>query len=257
MELIKNLAYKREVGFNVQRLIDCIEEGYESKRRKTGRFQKYSFSPSSIAYGSGRCARRWVMSFRGEWESVDNNSAASLAVMNQGQGAHQRIQDALKVSGVVLEEELEVKSDDPPIRGYVDNIVEIDGEKIVVEIKTTRSESFEPKIYSMKAAYYHMYQLLIYMKILGIRNGAFIYENKNDNSLLVIPVTLDDFNESIVDKALAWMRKVWDTYENGDLPTRPWKKTSQNCAQCPLFDACWKEAPDGNVDIKPMSVYKW
>lgn len=257
MELIKNLAYKRHVGFDVSKLITAIEDGYEVMRKETKVVKKTSFSPSSIAYNHGRCPRRWVMLFQGEWRSVDTASAASLAIMNSGTGAHKRIQDALKESGIVIEEELEVTYDDPPIRGFVDNIVMIDGEEVVVEIKTTRQEAFEPKILSMKPAYYHMYQLLTYMKILGKKHGAFIYENRNDNALLVIPVTMDFTNEEIIDEAFEWMRKVWGQYQKGKLPVRPWKQTSSYCQGCPVFDACWNEAPEGDVKIKPLAVKKW
>lgn len=257
MELIKNLAYKRNTGFDVQKLIGMIESGYESKRRETGIMKKTSFSPSAISYGPGRCARRWVMAFSGEYVAEDNNSTGSLAVMSSGTGAHERIQAALQKSGKVVAEELEVKNQDPPIRGFVDNIVEIDGEEIVVEIKTTRQEAFEPKIMSMRAADYHMYQLLTYMKVLGKKNGAFIYENRNDNSLLVIPVTMDDANQKTIDDAFEWMKNVWQLHLDGKLPTRPWKQTSPNCAKCPFFKSCWEDAPEGTEKVKPLAVRKW
>ena len=92
----------------------------------------------------------------------------------------------------------------------------------------------------------------------GKKSGAFVYENKNDNTLLVIPVEMDSINEEIIDYAFEWMRTVYKAYKDDKMPVRPWKQTSPNCAKCTFFDACWAEdAPEGDIKIKPMVVHKW
>lgn len=257
MGLFKNLRYKNVGSLDTKKIADAVEAGYASKLRGDHVMHKVSFSPSSLVYGSGRCPRRWVMAFKGEYTAQDTFDTSSYAVVDHGTSAHTRIQAALEISGVVIEEEKEIKNEDPPIRGYIDNIIEIDGVQIPLEIKTTRQEAFEWRITSMKPTGHHMYQLLTYMKILGSKVGAFLYENKNDNSLLVIPVEMDEVNEQVINDAFEWMRLVHKQYEDGKLPARPWKQTSPNCKQCPLFKACWEDAPEGDVKIKPMKVHKW
>lgn len=255
-QLIKNIRFGSN-GFNVQKLAQFIEDGYNEDKRERKIIAKTTFPPSGLAYNHGRCPRRHVMAFQGKWEGEDSVTAESLAIMSYGNEAHGRIQSAFDKSGHLIKNELEVLSDDPPIRGFVDSIVEVDGEEVVVEVKTTKEEYFVPKTLSMKGSYYHMYQLLTYMKILNKKHGALVYENKNDNSILVIPVDMTPENQAIIDEAFDWMRKVHKVYKDGQLPVRPWKKTSTYCKQCPLFDACWDEAPEGDIKVKPMKVHKW
>lgn len=256
--LFQNLRYGSVNGFNVKGLVAAIEKGYESKLRGDKVVEKVSFAPSQLAYQSGRCPRRWVMAFQGKHVGKDTFTATSAAVVDQGSKDHHRIQEALIVAGVTKENEKEIKNVDPPIRGFVDAIVEIDGVEIPVEIKTTRQEAFEWRATSMKPAQYHMYQLLSYMKIEGYKYGAFVYENRNDTTLLVIPVEMDSVNQEIIDYAFEWMRTVYKAYEDGLTPVRPWKQTSPICQQCPFFESCWDDdAPEGDIKIKPMVVHKW
>lgn len=203
------------------------------------------------------CPRRWVLAFQGEHTGKDTVTATSVAVMDQGQGAHSRIQEALGESGILIEEEKEITNVSPPIRGFVDAIVEIDGVEIPVEVKTTRDEAFVWRQTSMKPTQYHYYQLLTYMKILEYDVGAFVYENKNDNTLLVIPIEMNEENQAVIDEAFEWMRTVCKAYEDGEMPMRPWKQSSPNCQDCMFFKTCWEDVPEGEVKIKPMVVHKW
>lgn len=256
-ELFKNMRYGKIDGFNSKALADAIEKGYESKLRGDKVVKKESFAPSSLGWKSGRCPRRWVLAFQGEHVGIDTVTATSAAVMDQGQGAHSRIQDALAASGILIEEEVEITNADPPIRGFIDAIVEVDGITLPVEVKTTRQEAFEWRATSMKPTQYHYYQLLTYMKILGHNVGAFVYENKNDNTLLVIPIEMNDTNQEIIDAAFEWMQRVYKAYTDGKMPARPWKQTSPNCQDCIFFKTCWEDVPEGDIKLKPMVVHKW
>ena len=67
------------------------------------------------------------------------------------------------MADIVIENEREMKVERPPIRAFIDSIVEIDGVKAIVEIKSTRDESFVHRKYSGTPMAYHLYQLLLYM----------------------------------------------------------------------------------------------
>lgn len=244
-------------GFDIRKLEDAIERGYLTNLRPDGLMEKVSFSPSSLAYESGTCPRRWVLAFRGKSESSDTTDSVGIATMANGTAAHERIQKALAASGILVDEEIEVKLTDPPVRGYVDVIVDIDGEHIVGEIKTTRQEAFVYRQSSGKGAPYHMYQILLYMRILDMEHGFLLYENKNDNTMLVIPVSMTDRNSKHLDEALEWMRTVYKAYTDDDLPKRPFQRRNKICKNCPLYNACWEVAPEGNVKIDPMVVQKF
>lgn len=255
MSLFDNLAYKSQDEY-LQKVIDAVEEGYAAMRREPEIIEKNSFSPSSVGYMHNRCPRFHAMRFAGRYLYKDEPSLQSLGVMNNGTLAGDRIQKALETAGIVEELEKEVLYDDPPIRGFIDAVVNIDGERIIVEVKTTRTEAFQSRVLSMKGPAYQMYQLLIYMYIENVQRGMLLYENNNDKRMLAVPVEMTDENREAVEKVFEWMRKIWAAHKEDQLPARPWKQSSPNCAGCPLFDACWSE-PREDIKLKSMTVHKW
>jgi CRISPR/Cas system-associated exonuclease Cas4 (RecB family) len=103
-----------------------------------------------------------------------------------------------------------------------------------------------------------MYQVLMYMYLMNVNKGVLLYENTNDKRLLAVPVEMTEENTMIVESAFEWMRKVWEAHLNGLMPARPWKQTSPNCADCPLFNECWGEnSPPEDIKIKSMQVHNW
>lgn len=255
MKLFDNLAYKTTDDFLIK-IIDAVEEGYAGMRRPDELLKKNSFSPSAVGYKHNRCPRFHAMRFAGRYTSNDKASLQSLGVMNSGTAVHERIQGALENSGIVKQLEKETTYSDPPIRGFIDAIVEIDGETIIVEIKSTRDEAFRSRVVKMKGPSYQMYQLLIYMYIENVDKGVLLYENNNDKRLLAVPVLMTDENRAKVEEVLEWMRKIWSAHEQDKLPARPWKVTSPNCADCPLFEACWGEDRE-DVKIRSMREHVW
>lgn len=255
MGLISNIRYGRKI-FDVKKLANLVEDAYMEKAKKSGHTQKVSFAPSALGYQHGTCPRHWVYAFRGAHYDY-NTSPESVAVMDAGTSSHERIQDAFERAGVLVEKERELITDDPPTRGFVDAIIELDGEKIVVEIKTTNDNNFTFRKNSNTPTPYHRYQLLTYMKALGINKGAFFYENRNTGEILIVPIEMDEKNEGIIDEAWDWMREVHQTYKDGRLPMREGKNSnSVICRQCPLNKVCWDDENAGDIDIRRMEVYK-
>ena len=230
------------------------------------------------------CPRRWYLAFSGS-EYDETADALGVANMAHGVSVHDRLQKLFEEAGVVIENEREVKMIDPPIRAFIDSIVEVDGIQAVVEIKSTRDESFVHRKFSGNPMPYHLYQLLIYMYHENIPQGCLLYENKNDNTFLTIPIRLNDRTRAIVEECLEWLREVranWEqdatwgepespedpetpehmkddgfvsaSYEH--LPTRPFTKRSKECKSCPVFNECWNLREDGTTVIDPMEVVK-
>lgn len=252
----KGLGFRQfSQPFDSNKLASAIEAGYLSQARESKFTKKVSFAPSSIGYSHARCARYWYLAFEGAVfeESVD---AMGIANMSNGSYAHERIQKVMEDAGILVAKEVEINLKNPPIRGYVDAMVRLDGEILVGEIKTTRQEAFIFKQNSMKPSINHLYQILIYLRATGKQNGFLLYENKSDNTFLIIPVAMDERNTKILDDALNWLREVYENSQNGALPTRPFTKKSKECKGCPLFNVCWNEKSDGEVEIKPMVVAK-
>lgn len=215
---------------------------------------KKTFSPSTVGYGYGKCPRYWNLAFSGV-EFKNSFNAQGMAAMNAGTQAHDRIQAAMgKVEyGKLVELEREVKVVDPPIRGFADAIIEIDGEEIVGEIKTVKSEGFDIRKDTSTGADSHVVQLLIYMKAMDMNEGFFLYENKNSHELACIPIVMSDENRKYADYIFDWMREVYKAWEEKKNIKRPFTEKSSNCTYCPIKAACW-EKPDGRTKIEPLEV---
>ena len=249
----KGLGFRQE-PFDTSKITEAIERGYLSKRREPGQQKKVSFAPSSIGGYQGVCPRYWFLAFTGA-HFEETFDAMGFANMANGSAAHDRIQQAFEDAGILVAAEVEAKIKNPPIRGYIDALVRIDGEVLVCEIKTTRQEGFIFRQNTGKPMAQHLYQVLIYLKATGKKNGFLLYENKNDNSYTVIPVEYNEKNEKILQEALDWLTKVYENWESGKLPERPFTQRNKICKGCPVFNECWSGEP-GVVRIDPMVVAK-
>lgn len=244
-------AAKSENDTDVNAIIEKIESGYMVGQDPKHQ-QKKTFAPSGLVYGHGECPRYWYHAFDGVvFEST--NTPFSVANMSNGSLSHDRIQDALLKSGIAKsfidektgEETTEFKiiSNDPPIYGYGDGIIEWNGEEIVIEIKTASNESFEYIKKSNKAKTYHIAQLLIYMKILKMGKGLVIYENKNNHELFIVPISVNDHYRQWIDTTFEWMRTVKQAWKDKQLPQKNYRANSKICKGCPIQKACALSEP--------------
>jgi CRISPR/Cas system-associated exonuclease Cas4 (RecB family) len=251
------LASKR---FNAQKLADLINDAYLKGRREPSTRAKVSFAPSGIGYGSGTCPRQWFYAFNGGIVREDDTDALAIANMAYGTEAHARIQKVFADTGILVEEERKVITDPdsefPPIFGFADLIIDWQGEEAVGEIKTTTAESYVSKKAKSTPAGYHLLQVLIYMKVLGLNKGFLLYENKNTQQLLIMPVTWNVTNKKLADDAFDWMNKVYKNWQAGTLPKRPFKsERSVVCKTCPFTKHCWEDS-EGVVTLPVLEVPK-
>jgi CRISPR/Cas system-associated exonuclease Cas4 (RecB family) len=218
--------------------------------------QKKSFSPSLVGYGHGTCPRYWHIAFTGA-EFTDTFDSQGIANMDGGNDSHTRIQNIMAKMGVLKDHEFKIINDSPPIFGYGDALINWNGTDVVGEIKTAKAESFNWRQSTGKPVVYHLIQLLIYMKVLGIPEGFLFYENRNDGQILVVPVSLTNRNQEIADAVFDWMTAVHDNWkEGGPIPERPFKKTTKSspCHNCPVFDTCWNKLDDGEPGLGKLPV---
>lgn len=260
-EIVANLAFKNSTNkLDAEALSRAIESGYLKQRRESKFTVKKTFAPSSIGYGHGTCARYWYHAFSGAWFSQEGTDALGVANMANGVDAHTRIQKVMREAGILKDEEVELRIEDPPIFGYIDVIISWEGEDVIGEIKTTRQEAFIFRQNTMKPTTNHLLQILVYMRAKGVDKGFVMYENKNTQEFLILPVNMNKRNTAILNNALDWLREVRANWEAGQLPTRSWTQKNKNCKGCPVFDECWDNLEtkhgDGVVTIKPMDVPK-
>jgi len=243
--IVRVLKYTKPSGESFDRE-KFLKEFYDTYESKAGFTQKKTFAPSTIGYGHGKCARYWYLAFNGS-DFEDTSDAKAKAAMENGSFTHDRIQARLSKMNKnykVVDHEAEILIESPPIRGYRDSLI-IDVEnnlEIPFEIKSMKDEKFVYKVSSEKPEPQHLIQLLIYMKQGGHKTGVFFYENKNDQTPLLLIVELDDENEKLIEYVFEWLRGVYQLYENETLPNRAGEaKTKMPCTYCPVKKVCWKE----------------
>jgi hypothetical protein len=237
-----------EGAIDTKAFIQKIESGYTANNGVNFKTKK-TFSPSTLVYGNGACARYWFLAFSGA-DFIDDNEAYAIANMGSGTQAHERIQKAITDAGIMVEQEKRIITQDPPIFGFADAIVQWGEEQPVVEIKTMREEAFSYRKHA-KPPSYHLMQLVIYMKVLGKKLGILLYENKNSHELHAITVEPTPELIAWADYAFQWMRDVRKQWESGDIPKKTYRSNSKVCSGCPVRDAC-VSADKGTVKIEPL-----
>ena len=241
---------KKASFLDTEQLIEKIKSGYTINRVDKHQ-QKKSFAPSTIAFSHGECPRYWYLAFDGT-TFTDNADAYGGANMTAGTKAHERIQEAMgNVPDFLVDSEFKVISEDPPIFGYGDVILNWEGKELLGEIKTMPMEAFEYRKAAGKPAKYHLIQLLIYMKILNKTEAVLIYENKNNHELLIIPVEISDYYIRWVNQAFDWMRTVRKAWVDRTLPEKNYRSNSKICKTCPIRATC-DEAGKGSIKINSL-----
>lgn len=259
--LIKQMMKKVEDGpsfLDPEELIAKINNGYIAKREPK-HTKKKTFAPSTLAWGHGECPRYWYLAFEGNIFE-DNSDPYAVANMTSGTKSHDRIQQAMLDGGVAIEyldddnkptTEFKVVSNDPPIFGWGDAMIPWNGEDIIGEIKTMKSEAFEHYKVKGEPAKYHLMQLIIYMKVLGKARSVLIYENKNNHDLLVFPVEINDYYKEWINNTFDWMRTVHKSWKDQQLPQKNYRSNAKVCKGCPVKAAC-ATADIGVVKIKSL-----
>lgn len=259
--LIKQMMNKvedKKYFLDTAALVEKINYGYVAKIEPK-HTKKKTFAPSSLVWSHGQCPRYWYLAFEGNiFESY--NDAYDIANMTNGTKSHDRIQQAMLDGGLAVQyldddnnptTEFKVINNDPPIFGYGDAMINWEGEQIVGEIKTMKSESFEHYKFKGEPAKYHVMQLILYMKILDKPKGVLIYENKNNHDLLVFPIEVNETYVKWIDNTFDWMRTVHKSWKNKELPQKNYRGNSKICKGCPVKAACAMAEP-GVVKIESM-----
>jgi len=242
-------------------LIQKINSGYIAKQEPKYT-KKKTFAPSSLIFGHGECPRYWYFAFEGNIFET-NNEPYDIANMTSGTMSHDRIQKAMLDSGVAKEyldddnnptTEFKVTHDDPPIFGWGDAMLQLDDEEVIGEIKTMKSETFEHYKVKGEPAEYHVKQLIIYMKVLKKAKGVLIYENKNNHDLLAFPIEVTPQYKEWIDKTFEWMRVVYKSWKDKELPQKNYRANSKICKNCPVKAVCSTAEP-GVIKIASLEGF--
>jgi CRISPR/Cas system-associated exonuclease Cas4 (RecB family) len=248
----KLVSRPRSMNLDVNKLVRKLNKEYVKSRKNTTFKTKKSFSPSTVGYGYGTCPRYWNLAFKGS-EFDESWAAPNIIAMMTGTDAHERIQKKIEEMGILEGKEIEVKNEDPPIRGFVDIIINDEGNRAVGEIKTIKAEQFYKRKDEGVPSDSHFIQTLIYMKVLNIPEGFVLYEDKNNHFYTASPILMNEKNSSYAEYIFDWMREVYKAHKEEKNVSRPFSKSSTVCKYCPLNRTCY-ESSNGRTKIPPLEV---
>lgn len=256
-----NSQFAINQGFGTDEFGELLEKAMERESKFS---KKTSFAPSSLGY-SGSCPRYWYYAFNGATFEYDTDAKA-MANMDAGSAAGVRLANVLKKAGILRGAEIPVRHEDPPIGGFIDAMVEWKGEIIPAEIKTTKSSTWQVRANNNTVPGYQLVQLLIYMYVNEKQRGFLLTENKDTHEIFILPVRMSDENKELIERIFDWMRLVKKNAEEGELPVRPFSKSSMQCKGCPLKNTCWegvtrgsvngKDPAPGTIDLPPLEIPK-
>jgi CRISPR/Cas system-associated exonuclease Cas4 (RecB family) len=247
MKAITALRSKKEIvgepkeeitGSDLEAMIVEGIDTHLSKRNKEEYRKVEYFRPSS----TNQCARYWYYVFNGV-NYPTSFSSQTYRIFDNGHAVHDRLYKYFRDMGILLQEELPVSNEDPPIQGTADGVIDLYGPKLI-ELKSISAEGFEYRRLAHKPSDDHYRQAQIYMKCLSLDSGFVIYENKNNQQILPIYIEKDD---KFIDKLFNKYRKIYLSVQEGTIPDRPYKRTSKHCASCDLEQHCWSDQSEVEV----------
>lgn len=190
------------------------------------------------------CYREMVLSLFFKMDQGRSNPIHLQRIYEEGKSIGTKWQRLFIRGGLGVKEDMDVTrfNEDYDLSYTPDGIIELNGVKYVVEIKSMSTNSFTTtKGHSSGAK-----QLKIYMYFEGIKNGFVLVEDKNTQDfkvLLVTNVDEDDKDIALVLERLENIQKYKNTFIKKRKPPKKHETcTSYECnraRRCPMRDACW------------------
>nr|BDD45667.1 hypothetical protein 15 [Desulfobacterales bacterium] len=186
-------------------LIAAIDE-YLQGRPRDDRATR-CFHPSSLHKSEKELYRHYL-----QGDGNRKFDSRVLRIFDNGHAVHTRLQGYLGQVGLLTQAEVPVKNTEYEILGHTDGIIEADGVRGILEIKSINSMQFhglhEPKLE-------HLIQSNIYMFCSNIPRACILYECKDNQALKEFYVQQD---HQVLDPILTKIRHVQQCLRSGREP---------------------------------------
>ncbi len=186
-------------------LVESIDEYLKARPREKRAIR--CFHPSSLHKSPRELYHHYMKGDGGE-----EFEPRILRIFDNGHGVHGRLQGYLETIGILIQTEVPIENKEYEIIGRADGIIQVNGIRGVLEIKSMNSHQFyscfEPKPD-------HLVQVNVYMFCLGIPRGCLLYECKDDQELKEFYVKQD---ESILTLVLQKIQYVQECVREGWKP---------------------------------------
>lgn len=179
------------------------------------------------------CMRMAFYKLQGQPQK-ESRDPKSIRIADNGTYMHYRYIDFFQKMGILKEKEKLVFHKEKPFLGYIDAIVDLDGEDYVVELKSIAHSKFAQL---REAQLDHKYQLRTYMYLTGIKKGLLLYEDKDTQDLKEFEVTMED---SFIKEFEERLDTILNFFNKKELPERVCanRKDGEN-HWCPYVDVCF------------------
>lgn len=240
-------------------VINIINNHLVEKQKKSARIPD-KFYPSSV----GLCNRAIIYQMMGYPKKTPDERV--LLIFENGHGFHNRMEKLFRDAGVLIADELPIKSEELKISGRSDAIIKdpeyivgdddpsislagFNGETlyegprdavIIIELKSIGDNGFnrltrEPKLE-------HVKQLQLYLHLTGLKRGVLLYENKNTQELKEFKV---DYDPVIAEEVIHKVKTIHAHMTDGTIPEKEFDRSSFECRYCDFKDICW---PNNRVE---------
>lgn len=224
---------------------------------RSGYIKKTTFAPSKIGAYEGACSRYWYYAFQGT-EGKDEPGYQGARYMSAGIDRHERFGDLLKLYDEDVELEEEFWSEDPPVHGYIDGQIVLNGVDWIIEFKGTGAGSFKKIRASGKPKPYHLIQMGLYMYIKGYSYGMLVYECRDTFKLFAVPVKMHKQFDKYIRYVVGWLNTVYkEVNEDELLPPRCFSQKSWQCKGCPFSETCWSDDREPQTDTGKLKEFKY
>jgi hypothetical protein len=176
-------------------LIKAIDKYLQAKPRDER--EKNCFHPSSLHKSTKELYWHYL-----EGDNNQQFDSRILRIFDNGHYVHHRLQGYLSDIGILIQTEVPVENKEYEIKGHTDGIIQINGVKGILEIKSMNANQFYSH-YEPKSE--HLIQVNVYMFCTGIPRACLLYECKDNQELKEFYIGQD---EKILNPVLKKIRVV-------------------------------------------------
>lgn len=196
-----------------------------------------SFSASNL----GKCMRQQALAYQGQPEEVVANPIQT-SLFHDGSWRHLRWQGIFLEMGLVARDawsgyllEVPVEIPELEVRGTLDVILNLEGERWIVDIKGANPFSFS-KAERGEVNQGYRWQLQTYMRAIQIPRAMLWYEDKSTQELHEIVITSSDKEAQEVWARMRGLKRFRDLRRLP--PQLPGFPTELECRKCPFLLGC-------------------
>lgn len=160
-------------------------------------------------------------------------------VFDVGTWYHVYMQNILYQIGLLEQAEVPVVNKEKYLNGKADGVFkeEVFGEKVVLEIKTMNSWTFQKAVFKPFAK--HEFQASLYARELGAKKVLYLYINKDTSEIRDFLMPINEEQLAQADKKMA---DVISHVKAGSLPKRTCTdRDCENAWACPFASLCFKD----------------